>query len=96
MSVEFTLLDSELATANLGTLTAGLTNVEKVEWAYIYTHRSANRQGSLIRLYQAGTIGYLGYEVDLPVETVNAIKAEVNNLADRILIAQGVVADLTD
>lgn len=96
MAVDFTLTDDQLASANLGALTAGLSTLEKVEWAYIYTHRSANRQGQLVRMYQAGTLGYLGYDVDLPPATIYAIKAEVNALADRILIAQGVVADATD
>jgi len=95
-AVDLDLSDSELATADLAALTAGLTSVEKVEWAYKYTHRAANRQGQLIRLYQAGTVGHMGYEITIPSATVTQIKAEVNALADKMVTAQGYVANLTD
>ena len=91
----FTLQDDELATADLAALTADMSNIEKIEWAYIYTHRAANRQGQLIRLYLAGSIGYLGYDIDLPQNTIGSMKAEVNALATRIVTAQGVVDSIT-
>jgi len=93
---EFGLADSELATANLAALTSGMTAVEKVQFSYQYTHRAANRQGSLVNLYIAGVVGHMGYEITIPAATVTAIKAEINNLADRMVLAQNYVATLTE
>jgi len=96
MAVDFTLMDEELATADIETLTSGMGNVAKAQWYIFYTHRAINRQGRLADLYMAGSTGILGYDIDIPSATEDLMKAEVNNLADRMLIAQTFIATLTE
>ena len=96
MSVEFNLTEAELPTADLGAETAGLTNVEKVEWAYIYTHKAANLQGKLKNAYDKTTIAHVGYDVPVPQAARDFWRAMINALADRIVIAQTTVANITD
>ena len=94
--VTLNLSDEQLATVDLADATSGLTAIEKVQWSNIYTHRGVNRQASLINLFQAGSVGHMGYDIDIPAPTIAAMKAEVNALASRMASAQTFVANLTD
>ncbi|NOQ21624.1 MAG: hypothetical protein GQ565_03095 [Candidatus Aegiribacteria sp.] len=73
-----------------------MTTIEKIEWCNKYTHRAANRQGQLVALYISGEVGHLGYDIDLPPATIDAMKVEVNALADRAVMAQSHIASVTD
>jgi len=94
--MNFNISNEDLATVDLITETADMTTVEKVEWSYQYTHRAANRQGQLVRAWQAGTISRFGQEIAIPQAILDAWKAEINALADRIVIAQNYVASVTE
>ena len=95
MAVDFNLTDEELLTADLTTLTSGMTAAEKGEYMYWYTHRAANLEGQIIKAWLAGNIGYLFYEVDWSTETKNQMKADVNALAVRIQEAQAYIDSIT-
>ena len=95
MAVEFTLTDEELLTADLSALTSGMTNAEKGEYMYWYTHRAANLEGKIIKAWLAGNIGYLFYEVDWSTATKTQMKAHVNALAVRMQEAQAFIDTLT-
>ena len=96
MAVDFTLTDEELLDADLTALTSGMTNAEKGEWMYWYTHRAANLEGRIIKAWLAGTDNYLWYAVDWSTETKTQMKADVNSLATRIVEAQTFIDTLTE
>jgi len=96
MAIDFTLTDEELLTADLTALTSGMSNSDKGEWMYWYTHRAANLEGKIIKAWLAGNIGYLFYEVDWSTATKAQMKSDVNALAVRIQEAQLFIDGLTD
>jgi hypothetical protein len=101
MAIPFTvqqvqIADEDLYTADIAAETSGMGNVAKAEWCINYTQKAANRQSSLARLYMAGSVGYLGYDITIDASTIADMKAEVNGLATRIVTCQEFIDGVTD
>ncbi|MCP4541712.1 MAG: hypothetical protein GY832_31660 [Chloroflexi bacterium] len=90
----FNLTEEELATADLAAETAELTNSEKVDWANVFTHKAANRQGKLKRAYDIATLPYLGQDIPVPQSARNAWRVEFAALGRLIITAQTAVVDI--
>jgi hypothetical protein len=96
MAVEFTLTETQLLTISIAAETSGLSVIEKVEWCYKFTHKAANFQGKLVNAYALTNLPWVGEDIPIPQEAKDAWKANINELADRIMACQTYIADHTD
>ena len=93
MAVEFNYTDDELSTINVPSVISEFTGIQKIEWCSVYSIKASHRQVNLVELYLAGVVGtgILGYDIDLPQATIDAMRDEVGDLSDRIEYAQSVI-----
>jgi len=97
MAITFELTEEQLSGADLGSLTADLASIEKIEWAILYCEHAVRRMRRLFQDYRAGSVTTAsGLELAFSQDNINSLKAEVNALADKMVTAQTYVANLTD